>query len=76
MASEPSVPDGVYAAVAELLRSIYGANTAMILLWTPPGTTKLDLGSNIEGPELIRCLRDAANNMELRLAGKPIPPRR
>jgi hypothetical protein len=76
MKSDSPVPDAIYTAVEELLRSIYGGDVGSILLWTPPGSTKLDLASNIDGPELVRCLRDAANNIELHLAGKPIPPRR
>lgn len=71
---EPPAPGAVYEVVRKRLRQVYGVDPASVLLWTPPGTTKLDLASNIEGPELIRVLRDAANNMELHLAGKPIPP--
>lgn len=72
---QPSV-DEAYLAVRETLRRLYGADVINILLWTPPGTTKLDLASNCETKELIRCLRDAANNVELLAAGKPIPPRK
>jgi hypothetical protein len=75
--TSPNV-DEAYSAVRETLRRIYGTDVISILLWTPPGSTKLDLASNCKTKELIRCLRDAANNMELIGGGEtePIPPRK
>jgi hypothetical protein len=57
--------DDIGSKIRDVLYQWYGADVKAIMLWLPPGTTKLDLYTNVmEQALLIQTLRGVLKTLE------------
>ena len=58
--------DSVGTKIRKLLRELYGQDVKAIMLWLPPGTTKMDFYSNCPPEGIILALRQVIEAFETR----------
>lgn len=58
--------DSVGTKIRQLLHELYGQDVKAIMLWLPPGTTKMDFYSNCPREAIILALRQVVDAFETR----------